>query len=86
MDIDKNYKLEKDKYGWIISKATERVHQKTGEAYTHLEPSYYARLSQCLQKYVEVTLGDSEDLKELSERVDAIPKIIEDILKENNLV
>ena len=81
MKIDDNYTVDMDGAGTILNFKQQRQREKNGEMieFTHRDQWYFLSLPQALNKYLDLKLEASEDVKDCINRVEEVRTIIKSI-------
>lgn len=78
MRIDDNYKIDFDNMGATLIYEELRTRMKDGEEikYTYTDKWYYLNIQQCLNKYLDLAIGNTEDVKECIKKINEVRSFI----------
>ena len=81
MKLDDNYSIKIDNSGTILNFKQQRQREKNGEMidFVHRDQWYFLSLPQALNKYLDLKLEASEDVKDCINRIDEVRTIIKSI-------
>ncbi len=81
--LDDNYEIINDSYSFTLLFKEPRIktNKKTllEESFIFEDKWYYPRLSDCLTKYLELTLKECEEIKEIDIRLNTIESKINEL-------
>jgi len=81
MKLDNNYSIKIDNSGTILNFQQERQREKNGEVvdFTHRDQWFFLSLPQALNKYLDLKLEGSEDVKDCLKKIEEVRNIIKQI-------
>lgn len=81
MKLDNNYEVKIDNVGTILIFQQQRQREKNGEMveFTHHDQWFFLSLPQALNKYLDLKLEASEDVKDCLKRIEEVRTIIKSI-------
>ena len=81
MKLDDNYSIKIDNSGTILNFQQQRQREKNGEMvdFTHKDQWFFLSLPQALNKYLDLKLEGSEDVKDCLKRIEEVRTIIKSI-------
>jgi len=81
MKLDNNYSIKIDNSGTILNFQQERQREKNGEMvdFTHRDQWFFLSLPQALNKYLDLKLEGSEDVKDCLKKIEEVRNIIKQI-------
>jgi hypothetical protein len=82
MKLDDNYTVDTDGAGTILNFQQQRQREKNGEMvdFTHRDQWFFLSLPQALNKYLDLKLEGSEDVKDCLKRIDEVRNIIKKVV------
>jgi hypothetical protein len=86
MQIDENYRIEKDFHSWNLIFEEQKIAEKgkkKGEEYTSKREWYYPNITACLMGYVSQKIDpNNQTVKDVLNQLTEIKVTIEKLLKE----
>jgi len=81
MKIDNNYEVKIDSNGTILNFQQQRQREKNGEMvdFIHKDNWYFLNLQQALNKYLDLKIEGSEDVKDCLKKIEEVRTIIKSI-------
>jgi hypothetical protein len=81
MKLDDNYSIKIDNSGTILNFQQQRQREKNGEMvdFIHKDQWFFLSLPQALNKYLDLKLEGSEDVKDCLKRIEEVRTIIKSI-------
>jgi hypothetical protein len=81
MKLDDNYSIKIDNSGTILNFQQQRQREKNGEMvdFVHRDQWFFLSLPQALNKYLDLKLEGSEDVKDCLKRIEEVRTIIKSI-------
>ena len=81
MKLDNNYEVKIDNVGTILNFQQQRQREKNGEMvdFVHRDQWFFLSLHQALNKYLDLKLEASEDVKDCINRIEEVRQIIKSI-------
>ena len=81
MKLDNNYEVKIDNVGTILNFQQQRQREKNGEMvdFVHRDQWFFLSLPQALNKYLDLKLEASEDVKDCINRIEEVRQIIKSI-------
>jgi len=81
MKLDDNYSIDTDGAGTILNFQQPRQREKNGEMvdFIHKDSWYFLNLQQALNKYLDLKLEGSEDVKDCLKKIEEVRTIIKSI-------
>jgi len=79
MNIDKDFKIDKDNYGYTLVKETKVISEKgnnIGQEYLKKDVWYYPSIKFCLMKYVDLKISECDDVKNVINRINLLEELI----------
>jgi hypothetical protein len=78
MRIDDNYKIDFDNVGATLIYEELRTRKKDGDDinYTYTDKWYFLNIQQCLNKYLDLSMGDATDVKECIKKINEVRNFI----------
>ena len=82
MKLDNNYSIKIDNSGTILNFQQQRQREKNGEMvdFTHRDQWFFLSLPQALNKYLDLKLEGSEDVKDCLKRIEEVRNIIKKVV------
>ncbi len=82
MKLDDNYSIKIDNSGTILNFQQQRQREKNGEMvdFVHRDQWFFLSLPQALNKYLDLKLEGSEDVKDCLKRIDEVRNIIKKVV------
>jgi len=82
MKLDNNYSIKIDNSGTILNFQQQRQREKNGEMvdFVHRDQWFFLSLPQALNKYLDLKLEGSEDVKDCLKRIDEVRNIIKKVV------
>jgi len=82
MKLDNNYTVDTDGAGTILNFQQQRQREKNGEMvdFVHRDQWFFLSLPQALNKYLDLKLEGSEDVKDCLKRIDEVRNIIKKVV------
>jgi len=81
MKIDDNYTVTTDGAGTVLNFQQQRQREKNGEMvdFIHKDQWFFLSLPQALNKYLDLKIEDSEDVKDCLNKIEEVRTIIKSI-------
>lgn len=81
MKLDKSYTVDTDGAGTILNFTEPRQREKNGVMidFTHRDQWFFLSLQQALNKYLDLSIEKSEDVKDCLKRIEEVRTIIKSI-------
>jgi len=81
MKLDNNYSIDTDGAGTILNFQQPRQREKNGEMvdFIHRDQWFFLSLPQALNKYLDLKLEGSEDVKDCLNKIEEVRQIIKQI-------
>jgi len=81
MRLDDNYSIDTDGAGTILNFQQQRQREKNGEMvdFVHRDQWFFLSLPQALNKYLDLKLEGSEDVKDCLKKIEEVRNIIKQI-------
>jgi len=81
MKIDDNYTVTTDGAGTVLNFQQQRQREKNGEMvdFIHKDQWFFLSLPQALNKYLDLKIEDSEDVKDCLKKIEEVRTIIKSI-------
>jgi hypothetical protein len=81
MKLDENYTAVTDGAGTILNFQQQRQREKNGEMieFTHRDQWFFLNLQQALNKYLDLSIEKSEDVKDCLKKIEEVRTIIKSI-------
>jgi hypothetical protein len=78
MRIDDNYRIDFDNVGATLIYEELRTRKKDGDDvnYTYTDKWYFLNIQQCLNKYLDLSMGDAADVKECIKKINEVRNFI----------
>jgi len=82
MRLDDNYSIDTDGAGTILNFQQERQREKNGEMidFVHRDQWFFLSLPQALNKYLDLKIEGSEEVKDCLKRIDEVRNIIKKVV------
>lgn len=82
MKLDDNYSIKIDNSGTILNFQQQRQREKNGDMvdFIHKDQWFFLSLPQALNKYLDLKLEGSEDVKDCLKRIDEVRNIIKKVV------
>ena len=82
MKLDNNYSIKIDNSGTILNFQQQRQREKNGEMvdFVHRDQWFFLSLPQALNKYLDLKLEGSEDVKDCLKRIEEVRNIIKKVV------
>lgn len=82
MKLDDNYEVKIDNVGTILNFKQQRQREKNGEMvdFIHHDQWYFLSVQQALNKYLDLKLEASEDVKDCINRIEEVRNIIKKVV------
>jgi hypothetical protein len=82
MKIDDNYEVKIDNVGTILNFQQQRQREKNGEMvdFVHRDQWFFLSLPQALNKYLDLKLEGSEDVKDCLKKIEEVRNIIKKVV------
>ena len=82
MKLDDNYEVKIDNSGTILNFQQQRQREKNGEMvdFVHRDQWFFLSLPQALNKYLDLKLEGSEDVKDCLKRIEEVRNIIKKVV------
>ena len=77
MKLDENYKLEGEKYNWVLSYESEVKTNDKGLEYTSKDQWYFSNIQNAIKKYCDESSKQSESIEELKQILENLNTTIE---------
>ena len=82
MKLDNNYEVKIDNVGTILNFKQQRQREKNGEMvdFVHRDQWYFLSVQQALNKYLDLKIEGSEDVKDCLKKIDEVRNIIKKVV------
>lgn len=82
MKLDDNYTVDTDGAGTILNFQQQRQREKNGEIidFVHRDQWYFLSVQQALNKYLDLKIEGSEDVKDCLKKIDEVRNIIKKVV------
>ena len=82
MKLDDNYTVDTDGAGTILNFQQQRQREKNGEIidFVHRDQWYFLSVQQALNKYLDLKIEGSEDVKDCLKKIDEERNIIKKVV------